>query len=421
MEDVRAPRTSSIFDGSQASLAQWTHDGDGGFELLDDGSGGIGPTPSGGLGMLWYPVKPTATSGSSCEFREGREDGGFSNGGVFVRFPDPRDAGRRAAAVRPHGQRRRTRRSGWPSSAATRSSSTTGRPARTRKTGLDLHVRQQRHRRRSARRRRSASGTTTRSRSSARHYRVFRNGELIKEYDNSPDKTSDRAGDPPASQRQFAQGYIGLQNHGGADRMRVPQHPRRGPLPDAPRRAARPAPFRVDGRRPAHGRGPLGRRRRQRRGEEGPRLRDRRGRAARAARASRSPPVPPMTDTPASAAFGERRLARAGQAVRQARPHRAGGLHGRDGGHGDAEAEQALRALAQGRQAHGEGGARCGATAPHTAKVKLKPSKSLKRKLDAWRKRGSGARSLKLTLTVKMTDLGQPTPDAEEDASRSAA
>ena len=44
----------------------------------------------------------------------------------------------------------------------------------------------------------------------------------------------------------------------------------------------------------------------------------------------------------------------------------------------------------------------------HTAKVKLKPSKSLKRKLAKWRKSGSGARSLKLKLTVTMTDLGQP-------------
>ena len=52
-----AAEDEQIFDGSPGSLAQWTHDGDGGFELLGDDSGGIGPTPSGGLGMLWYPVK----------------------------------------------------------------------------------------------------------------------------------------------------------------------------------------------------------------------------------------------------------------------------------------------------------------------------------------------------------------------------
>jgi hypothetical protein len=45
----------------------------------------------------------------------------------------------------------------------------------------------------------------------------------------------------------------------------------------------------------------------------------------------------------------------------------------------------------------------------HTAKVTLKPSKALKRKLAAWRKRNTGPSSLKLTVTVKMTDLGHPT------------
>jgi len=48
-------------------------------------------------------------------------------------------------------------------------------------------------------------------------YRIFRNGQLINTYENTPDKVSDRGGDPPASQRQFPQGFIGLQNHGGAD------------------------------------------------------------------------------------------------------------------------------------------------------------------------------------------------------------
>jgi hypothetical protein len=40
---------------------------------------------------------------------------------------------------------------------------------------------------------------------------------VIKEFDNTPGKQSDRGGDPSTTLRQFAQGYIGLQNHGGAD------------------------------------------------------------------------------------------------------------------------------------------------------------------------------------------------------------
>ena len=54
---------------------------------MTDGSGGI--TPVGGLGMLWYPVKAYGDFRVKLQFREGRTDGGFSNGGVFVRFPNP--------------------------------------------------------------------------------------------------------------------------------------------------------------------------------------------------------------------------------------------------------------------------------------------------------------------------------------------
>ena len=66
-------------------------------------------------------------------------------------------------------------------------------------------------------------GRSTVSRSGARGVRdvtyrlVFRNGELINEFANATDLTSSRPGDPPASQRQFSAGYVGLQNHGGPD------------------------------------------------------------------------------------------------------------------------------------------------------------------------------------------------------------
>ena len=48
-------------------------------------------------------------------------------------------------------------------------------------------------------------------------YTIIRNGQVINEFDNAPGKQSSRAGDPPTDQRQFAKGYIGLQNHGGSD------------------------------------------------------------------------------------------------------------------------------------------------------------------------------------------------------------
>ncbi|GAA4148701.1 DUF1080 domain-containing protein [Actinomadura keratinilytica] len=50
-----------------------------------------------------------------------------------------------------------------------------------------------------------------------RHYTVIRNGEVINEFDNTPGKSSSRADDPPTDLRQFARGFIGLQNHGSDD------------------------------------------------------------------------------------------------------------------------------------------------------------------------------------------------------------
>jgi hypothetical protein len=48
-------------------------------------------------------------------------------------------------------------------------------------------------------------------------YTVLRNGTVLNEFDNSIPLESSRGGDPPTDARQFDSGYIGLQNHGGAD------------------------------------------------------------------------------------------------------------------------------------------------------------------------------------------------------------
>ena len=44
-------------------------------------------------------------------------------------------------------------------------------------------------------------------------------GKIINQFDNSIPKINTRAGDPPTMARQFAQGYLGLQTHGGTDRI----------------------------------------------------------------------------------------------------------------------------------------------------------------------------------------------------------
>ena len=44
-------------------------------------------------------------------------------------------------------------------------------------------------------------------------------GNIINQFDNSIPKINTRGGDPPTMARQFAQGFLGLQTHGGTDRI----------------------------------------------------------------------------------------------------------------------------------------------------------------------------------------------------------
>jgi hypothetical protein len=50
-------------------------------------------------------------------------------------------------------------------------------------------------------------------------YTVLVDGRIINQFDNSVPKVATRNGDPSTAARQFAQGYIGLQTHGGNDRI----------------------------------------------------------------------------------------------------------------------------------------------------------------------------------------------------------
>jgi hypothetical protein len=50
-------------------------------------------------------------------------------------------------------------------------------------------------------------------------YTVLVDGEVINQFDNSIPKIASRAGDPPTMARQLAAGFLGLQTHGGNDRI----------------------------------------------------------------------------------------------------------------------------------------------------------------------------------------------------------
>ena len=50
-------------------------------------------------------------------------------------------------------------------------------------------------------------------------YTVLVDGRIINQFDNSVPKVATRTGDPATAARQFARGYLGLQTHGGNDRI----------------------------------------------------------------------------------------------------------------------------------------------------------------------------------------------------------
>jgi hypothetical protein len=166
--------------------------------------------------MLWYSQQQFANYSVKLQFRDMAPDGFRANSGVFTRFPDPRTP----LDQRPPGS------CGTVGSARTSPAwvaiycgqeiqiydGDTGEP---QKTGsvynfdpLPL----------------AQAGVTPKGqwnnyeiRVVGQHYTIIRNGVVINEFDNTPGKQSSRAGDPPTDLRQFASGFLGLQNHSDND------------------------------------------------------------------------------------------------------------------------------------------------------------------------------------------------------------
>ncbi|WP_377267189.1 ThuA domain-containing protein [Peterkaempfera sp. SMS 1(5)a] len=202
----------SIFDGSAASLADWQQAGAGTFSLLPDGT----LHSSGGMGMLWYAKKPFGDFSVRLQFRDAAPDGHNANSGVFTRFPDPRTP----LAQRPPGS------CGTVGSARSapewvaiycgqENQIYDGDSGEPQKTGSVYNF---------APVTLDKAGVTAKGswndyevRVVGQHYTIMRNGVVLNEFDNTPGKSSSRAGDPPTDLRQFISGFVGLQNHSDND------------------------------------------------------------------------------------------------------------------------------------------------------------------------------------------------------------
>ncbi|GGQ50807.1 ThuA domain-containing protein [Couchioplanes azureus] len=199
-----------LFDGTAESLRAWQQAGPGAFTIQPDGSLRTG----GGLGMLWYARRPFRDFSLKLQVRDVAPGLVRSNSGVFARFPDPRTP----LDQRPPGS------CGTVGSARTSAAwvaiycgheiqiydGDTGEP---QKTGSIYNFDPV-----------AVPGGTPKERWSeyevrvtGQHYTVVRDGVVVNEFDNAPGQQSARAGDPPTDLRQFAEGFLGLQNHGNAD------------------------------------------------------------------------------------------------------------------------------------------------------------------------------------------------------------
>jgi PKD repeat protein len=201
-----------LFDGSSDSLAGWSQAPAGNFSIQSDGS----LRSAGGLGMLWYSAKEFGDFSVKLQFRDSAPGTARANSGVFTRFPDPRIP----LAERPPGS------CGTVGSARTQAAwvaifcgqeiqiydGETGEPQKTGSVyNFDPNNLEQ------ARTTPKGVWNNYEIRVVGQHYTIIRNGVVINEFDNTPGKQSSRPGDPPTDLRQFASGFIGLQNHSDTD------------------------------------------------------------------------------------------------------------------------------------------------------------------------------------------------------------
>lgn len=204
-----------LLDGTPESLAQWEMAGPGSFEPSEDGA----VRTSGGLGMLWYPAEQFGDVAITLQWRDARTNGCCSNGGVFVRFPEPATFAQRAEAPRSCEMHP------FPLLAAEWTAVTCGHEIQINDGTTDPQQTGSVYNFQSLDR--SQSRPTEQGEWNDYEIRtegagdytvtVLRNGEVINRFANTPGKKAARFGDPPTDARQFAQGYLGLQNHGSSD------------------------------------------------------------------------------------------------------------------------------------------------------------------------------------------------------------
>src|ERR687892_1583012 len=96
------PGFEYIFDGTatgtNASFDKWLAANGASATTLDAGEGAMDPNTS-GFGMMWYPVRPLGDVVVRLDYKVEDTPTATPNGGVMVRFPDPRYVGTTAEVL----------------------------------------------------------------------------------------------------------------------------------------------------------------------------------------------------------------------------------------------------------------------------------------------------------------------------------
>lgn len=212
----------AIYDGSEASFKQWKQAPGGSFMRLPDGT----LHTVNGMGLLWYPVKAFGDVALRFQFRDMKPGGplGASNSGVFMRFPNPDEA-----VTRPKDEMHACQQGSAESSPTWVAvfcgheiqlyDGTSGEP---QKTGSIYNFQPLNLEQAATKPQLEWNDYEIRTVGGGAYtITVLRNGKVINQFHNAPGKTSSRDTDPSTALRQFAEGYIGLQNHGAADHMQI--------------------------------------------------------------------------------------------------------------------------------------------------------------------------------------------------------
>jgi hypothetical protein len=226
------PSSKTIL-GSLADYNQWLKTPCCAASWQWNNAGNYASAINGPLGMLWYPVEYGDFS-LKLEWRD-VSTGANGNGGVFVRFPDIRVpvqsrppvytynwagpeppaqtyagpyCGIQGSAVNDPGWYavycgQEIQINDWQSDAQKTGSVYNFKPLNQAQGGQDPR----------------GTWVDYGVQVVGQQYTITRNGQVINQFNNAIPLNSSRSGDPPTQARQFARGYIGLQNHSANDKI----------------------------------------------------------------------------------------------------------------------------------------------------------------------------------------------------------